>query len=147
MTRPLSLPSDDSHIIQQDGILITKVTEDDEGTYRCRARVLQYGSISQVNIQVEVHIPPSINKPPQDLKGKETESVKFECGATGKPAPIYTWVDKDNRPLENLEGYHVDSETGDLTILDLKPEQSGEYRCTASNSAGEVFKAAYLQVC
>lgn len=145
-SKPLFVHTDDSHIIQQDGILITDVTEADEGTYRCRARVLELGSMDQVNIQVEVHIPPVINLPPQDLKGKETESIKFECGATGKPMPSYSWVGKDNQPLEDLEGYHVDRDTGDLIILNLKPEQSGEYRCTASNNAGEDFKTAFLQV-
>ncbi|XP_050711611.1 fasciclin-2-like isoform X4 [Eriocheir sinensis] len=138
--------NDDNHIIRQDGIHIQQVTEADEGTYRCRARVLELGSIKQVNIQVEVYIPPVIDRPPQDLKGKETESIKFECGATGKPAPSYTWVDGENRPLDGLDGFHVDKETGDLTILDLKPERSGEYRCTATNSAGEDTKMAMLQV-
>nr|XP_027220528.1 fasciclin-2-like isoform X2 [Penaeus vannamei] len=142
----LPLKNDENHIIQQDGVLIKKVTEADEGTYRCRARVPELGSIDFRDIQVEVHIPPSIDKLPVDEKGVEKASVTFECGATGKPAPTYSWVNKDNTPLEGLEGYYVDTEKGILTIMDLRPDHSGRYRCTAENPAGADTADATLQV-
>ncbi|XP_047476200.1 fasciclin-2-like isoform X3 [Penaeus chinensis] len=140
------LKNDENHIIQQDGVLIKKVTEADEGTYKCRARVPELGSIDSRDIQVEVHIPPSIDKRPVDEKGVEKASVTFECGATGKPAPTYSWVNKDNTPLEGEEGYYVDTEKGILTIMDLRPDHSGRYRCTAENPAGADTADATLQV-
>ncbi|XP_042866206.1 fasciclin-2-like isoform X4 [Penaeus japonicus] len=140
------LQNDENHIILQDGLLIKQVSEADEGVYRCRARVPELGSIDFRDIQVEVHIPPAIDKRPVDEKGVEKASVTFECGATGKPAPTYSWVDKDNTPLEGLEGYYVDSEKGILTIMDLRPDHSGRYRCTAQNPAGEDTAEATLQV-
>ncbi|XP_045121116.1 fasciclin-2-like isoform X3 [Portunus trituberculatus] len=140
------LRSEDNRIIQQDGIHIKEVTEADEGTYRCRAKVPALGSMKQMEIQVEVNIPPVINIPPQNITGKEHKEAVFECGATGKPAPEYSWVDNNNVPLENGDDFHVNTETGVLKIMNLRPEQSGEYRCTATNSAGEDFKTAHLQV-
>ncbi|KAK8376758.1 hypothetical protein O3P69_009997 [Scylla paramamosain] len=142
----IPLKNGDNHIIQQDGILIKEVTEADEGTYRCRARVSALGSMKQMEIQVEVNIPPVINIPPQNVTGREHEEAIFECSATGKPAPEYSWVDNNNVPLQNGDDYHMNSETGVLKIMNLRPEQSGEYRCTAANSAGEDFKTAHLQV-
>ncbi|KAK4303116.1 hypothetical protein Pmani_024845 [Petrolisthes manimaculis] len=138
--------NDENRVIQQDGLLIKNVTKNDEGTYRCRARVPQLGSIKYKDIQVEVYSPPVIVEPPQDLKGVEKEMATFYCKATGDPAPEYSWVDKDNVPLNDKEGYIVDKENGGLTIPDLKPEHTGNYRCTASNPAGDDFKTAFLQV-
>lgn len=140
------LKNDDNHIIQQDGVLIKEVTEADEGVYRCRARVPQLGSIDYKDIQVEVYIPPIINIVPEDAKGVEKDSVTFNCGATGKPVPVYSWVNKDNEPLEDKEGYYVDTEKGILTIMDLKPEHTGNYRCTATNPAGDDTANANLLV-
>ena len=123
------------------------MSEADEGTYRCRARVLALGLVKQIYIQVEVNIPPIINVVPQNITGREHEGATFECGATGKPAPVYSWVDNNNNaPLINGDDFHVNSETGVLKIMNLSPEQSGKYRCTAENSAGDDFKTAYLQV-
>lgn len=138
--------TDENIIILQDGLLIKRVTEADEGIYRCRARVTALGSIEHKDIQVEVYIPPEINVPPQDINGMEKESVTFKCQATGKPAPSYAWVNKDNEPLETSVEYYVDNEKGVLTVLDLKPEHTGTYRCTAKNPAGEVSVEAKLQV-
>ena len=134
------------HIIQQDGILIKNITEEAEGVYRCRARVSKIGAINFKDIQVEVHIPPKITGPPENTDGVEKETVNFQCVATGKPTPTYTWVDKESRPLQDMEGYHIDDLTGQLTIMGLKPEQSGEYKCTASNPAGDDFASAHLRV-
>lgn len=138
---------DDNYIIQSDGILIKRVTEADEGTYRCRARVLELGTIDSIDIQVEVYIPPQINILPKDSIGIEKDSVTFECKATGKPAPSYTWVNNDNEPLETMDNdYFVDKDKGTLTIINLKPEYSGKYWCTATNLAGEDTAEANLLV-
>ncbi|KAK7065692.1 Ncam2p, partial [Halocaridina rubra] len=140
------LTNDENHVIQQDGILIKKVTEADEGVYKCRARVPSLGSIDFKYIQVEVYVPPKINIVPEDAKGVELDSVTFNCGAVGKPAPKYSWVNRDGEVLDNKEGYYVDKDNGILTIVSLKPEHTGNYRCTAENDAGQDFAEADLLV-
>jgi len=142
--KPIKL--DDRTIIQQDGVLIKQITQDDEGVYRCRAKVPQLGSIEYKDIKVEVYSPPVIIEAPENITGVEKEQAVFKCEASGKPNPTYTWVDKDSRPLEDAEGYNVDVETGTLTVMELGPQHTGMYRCTASNDAGDLTKEAHLQV-
>lgn len=76
----------------------------------------------------------------------EKEAVTFQCVASGKPPPKYSWVDEQSRPLTGLEGYYVDEVKGELTILDLRPDQAGTYRCTATNAAGSDVAEARLRV-
>ena len=89
-------------------------------------------------------INPSLSS--QDVSGVEKEAVTFQCVATGKPAPEYSWVDKESRPLRGEDGYYVDEVSGELTILDLRPDQDGLYRCTATNPAGSDTAEATLRV-
>jgi neurocan core protein len=42
------------HIVETDGLLIVKATEADDGTYTCRAIVIDTGELSERNIRVEV---------------------------------------------------------------------------------------------
>lgn len=56
----------------------------------------------------------------------EKESVGFECIAKGKPVPTYTWTNPDSEVLNNKEGYFVDELTGELQILELRPDHSGK---------------------
>jgi len=140
------LRTDERHIIQQDGVLITNIQESDEGVYTCRARVSELGSIDQRAIRVQVLVPPQISEAPVDTSGVEKETVTFQCGAEGKPQPVVSWVDGESMPLQDQEGYFVDDRSGELTILNLRPEQAGTYRCTATNAAGSVTSEAHLQV-
>jgi len=140
------IAKDDRHVIRNNGIIIQNIQEADEGIYRCRAVVKDLGDVKMANIQVEVLIKPEITTHPEDTSGVEKESVTMHCSASGKPPPEYSWVDHESLPLENREGYYVNQVTGDLTIETLKPEQSGTYRCTASNPAGDAVAEAQLKV-
>ena len=44
------------YIVEQDGLLIVKATEADDGTYTCRAIVIETGELSERNIHVEVSV-------------------------------------------------------------------------------------------
>jgi len=140
------LKSDGRHIIQQDGVRITDIQESDEGVYTCRARVSELGSIDSREIRVQVLVPPAISEAPVDTSGVEKETVTFQCGAEGKPKPVVSWVDGESMPLQDREGYFVDDRSGELTVLNLRPEQAGIYRCTATNAAGSVTSEAHLRV-
>lgn len=72
--------------------------------------------------------------------------MTFQCIASGKPPPKYSWVDDQSLPLTGLEGYYVDEVKGELKILDLRPDQAGTYRCTATNAAGSDVAEAKLRV-
>lgn len=76
---------------------------------------------------MEVHVPPEITGPPQNVEGVEKESASFQCIATGKPAPVYTWVNKDSEVLNDKEGYYVNEQTGDFKVLDIRPDHAGRF--------------------
>lgn len=44
------------YIVETDGLLIVKATEADDGTYTCRAVVIDTGELSERNIRVEVSV-------------------------------------------------------------------------------------------
>ena len=44
----------DRYVIETDGLLIKKVNREDAGTYTCRARVLETGSLEERDIKMEV---------------------------------------------------------------------------------------------
>ena len=45
----------DRYVIETDGLLIKGVDYNDAGTYTCRARVLETGSLEERDIKLEVH--------------------------------------------------------------------------------------------
>lgn len=48
------IPPGGRYIVETDGLLIVKATEADDGTYTCRAIVIETGELSERNIRVEV---------------------------------------------------------------------------------------------
>ena len=46
----------------------------------------------------------------------------------------YKWIKKDNVLLSRAQGVN----TSQLTIVNLKPEDSGDYQCVMSNSTGTI---------
>lgn len=88
--------------------MIRGVTDNDEGVYTCRVRVLDLGTVEEKFINLEVQEAPKIVTHPLKLEGVEEESVNLECHATGKPLPIYSWTNERGQDLSELERFVVD---------------------------------------
>jgi neurocan core protein len=59
------------------------------------------------------------------------------CNATGKPAPVFTWVKQSTQQdLETADRFRVDKITGRLTIVNVQKEDNDAYTCIAQNAAG-----------
>ncbi|XP_029988492.1 cartilage intermediate layer protein 1 [Sphaeramia orbicularis] len=86
---------------------------------------------------------PYIVKHPEDKVRYEGGRVLLCCKATGSPMPDkYYWY--HNGTLLDRKLYKYEE---DLVLRDLKPEQSGQYYCKTSSSAGTIKSSpAFLTV-
>lgn len=141
------LPTDGRYIIEADGLLIVKATEADDGTYTCRAIVVETGELSERNIRVEVHTPPTFEKMDSSLTVVEAETASVPCKANGKPVPTYSWIKASTREdLATADRFSVEKNMGVLTIRGVSKDDDGEYKCVATNAAGKVERVVKISV-
>ncbi|XP_059352617.1 fasciclin-2-like isoform X3 [Daphnia carinata] len=143
----VGFPTNNQYVIENDGVLIREVSLEDDTYFTCRARVQTTGQLEDRRIRVEVFIPPEFMREPVNTSIVEGEGGIMECQASGKPDPVYTWLDRNNQNLNlNRERFIVDEQTGRLTIMDTKRTDEGEIKCLVENRAGKIQKTAYLKV-
>ena len=75
---------------------------------------------------------------PTSIAVEENQNVTFTCLARGLPLPNITW----SKVGGSLPVEAVTTEQGSLLLLEVLPEDSGNYSCTASNLAGEITSPA-----
>ena len=77
---------------------------------------------------------------------KEGGNVTFSCNSTANPLPTTLWT-KDESPITNDSRIIFSVVNKVLTITNVNRNDSGEYRCVASNKLGnDTSKAAQLNV-
>lgn len=141
------IPPGGRYIVETDGLLIVKATESDDGTYTCRAIVIETGELSERNIRVEVHTPPTFEKMNSSVTIVETETTSVMCKASGKPLPTYSWIKASTREdLATVDRFSVEKNTGVLTIRDVSKDDDGEYKCVATNAAGKAERVVKIDV-
>lgn len=75
----------------------------------------------------------------------EGEGIVLPCGVEGDPRPTIAWY-KDESPISLTDYHYFIREDGSLEIFSADPQDTGAYRCTASNVAGEIDKSVNLYV-
>ncbi|CAG08901.1 unnamed protein product, partial [Tetraodon nigroviridis] len=126
------------------------VKEEDEGMYTCTSE----NSVgkTEASAMLQVHVPPQIATKPRDQIATQGRSVTFECGTTGNPPPAIFWQKEGSQMLlfpgqpPSQSGRYSVSMSGDLTITDVHPEDSGFYICQAISVAGSVMSKVLLDV-
>jgi len=92
-----------------------------------------------------VGITPKITTHPRNEAvaiASDTESISLTCEAVG--GTLYYWGRQDGNIPIGTTGVN----TNTLTIVNVKPEDSGNYRCVVSNDSGENFSDyAAITVC
>lgn len=133
-----NLPPDRHHI--RDGVLrIERVTESDSGIYKCAVRS-QHGS-GEVIVQLSVLVPPEISVSPSVQNLRPGDQFRTHCTARGAEPVAVAW----SRLSGPLQANARDNE-GVLEIAAVTPTDSGQYRCTATNDAGQAESFAELVV-
>ncbi|VVD03759.1 unnamed protein product [Leptidea sinapis] len=137
--------------------------ESDDGTYTCRAVVIQTGELAERNIKLEVYTAPEMEERETKVVIKEGESAAITCKARGKPPPTYSWIKASTREnLGTASRFSVNELSGLLTfdrveadqmqssavitISSLNRTDDGLYECIAENEGGEARKNGHLTV-
>ena len=72
-------------------------------------------------------------------------NVTWRCRATADPEAKVTWQ-KDGINMLASDAISISRDGGELTVLNLRPEDAGRYTCIASNYIGSVHASAHLLV-
>uniref|UniRef100_A0A0K0EUU3 Ig-like domain-containing protein n=1 Tax=Strongyloides venezuelensis TaxID=75913 RepID=A0A0K0EUU3_STRVS len=70
----------------------------------------------------------------EPTKGYIDGNITLECPVVGDPIPHITWYRNDEPVDLHNRKYRLNKASRSLTILDLKEEDAGNYRCEATNS-------------
>ncbi|KAI8432320.1 hypothetical protein MSG28_004737 [Choristoneura fumiferana] len=126
------------YVIHTNGLMIKNIEESDDGTYTCRAVVIQTGELAERNIKLEVYTAPEMEERESRVEIKEGGSAAITCKARGKPAPTYSWIKASTREnLASTSRFSVNEITGLLTFDRVEAGDYGKYICSAVNQAGQ----------
>ncbi|XP_078326675.1 fasciclin-2-like isoform X4 [Crassostrea virginica] len=131
----------------QGGLEISNVNASvDEGVFVCN--VYKTGSIKLefINIQVTVTVPPVITSPPSVGQAVVGQEYRFECQASGKPAPEYLWFKGTSSNELTGDRFEIDKSTGILIIKEVVKDDEAVYKCEARNEADKAVASAELTV-
>uniref|UniRef100_A0A6J0TGL1 Contactin-6 isoform X1 n=1 Tax=Pogona vitticeps TaxID=103695 RepID=A0A6J0TGL1_9SAUR len=115
--------------------------QEDEASYECITENIRGRNIARG--QLFIYALPEWSKSLEDADLSLYDTLVWECKATGKPKPSYSWF-KNGQPLTPEERIHI--ENGTLTIAMLNISDSGLYQCVAENEYGSVYSNAELRV-
>ncbi|EDO49554.1 predicted protein, partial [Nematostella vectensis] len=148
------------HKILEDGdrcsLIITNLRPEDAGTYKCVITNLLGVETSEavIRVQEREHAPrfdvkPEFLRKVEDVTALETEQVWFEIPIQGYPRPIVEWYRGTTRIKDGGRFTISESEENDmysLVIDEARTEDSGPYKCVASNDAGKTTALLNLDV-
>lgn len=93
--------------------------------------------------------PPKFVKPLPSLEAVDGQELSIPCKIIGKPPPQISFfhngknIDQDD---EYVISYNPDTGEINLLIVEVFPEDEGEYVCIAQNPVGEASTRSYLTV-
>ncbi|KAI4888209.1 hypothetical protein NFI96_002798 [Prochilodus magdalenae] len=120
---------------------IPRFQQEDTGTYECVAENSRGKNAARGRLSF--HAKPHWLQTMTDTALSIEENLFWECKASGKPKPSYSWL-RNGEPL--MSESRVLIENGALTISSLTLSDGGMYQCVAENKHGIVYASAELKV-
>ncbi|KAK2808908.1 hypothetical protein Q5P01_000609 [Channa striata] len=116
----------------------TSIRPENRGVYYCKSQN-QYGHVFS-SVSVDVHYPPKVPSVSVSPSAEivEGSSVTLSCSSDSNPAANYTWY-KENEDSPKASGQI-------FTIINIRPEHSGNYYCEAQNTRGRQNSTLQLTV-
>lgn len=97
--------------------------------------------------EAETPLPPQIVKRLKDLSVIEGDTARFEVHITGDPTPDVEWSSSGEKIEGNEETLvECDGDIYKLILMDVLPDDDGEYTVTATNRIGKVSCTGKLSV-
>ncbi|XP_017345639.1 neural cell adhesion molecule 1b isoform X1 [Ictalurus punctatus] len=129
---------------------IRGIRKADEGVYTCEARIMARGEIDFRDIRVVVNVVPTIRVRQAEVNATAdiSHSAMLACDADGFPEPTITWMRSLRREvlLESGDKYSFNEDGSEITIMDVKKLDEGDYTCIARNKAGMSEEEVGLRV-
>ncbi|XP_068713160.1 muscle, skeletal receptor tyrosine protein kinase-like [Montipora foliosa] len=119
-------------------LIFTGIQRSDAGEYRCSASNRE-GNLTSSPATLTVHSPPEFTINPRNAIAIKGENVTLRCKVYGNPVPDVKWT-KDEKYISGNERMIVSdfgANTSSLTITDIVPGDTGQYRCVANNSVAD----------
>ncbi|XP_068759297.1 fibroblast growth factor receptor 4-like isoform X2 [Montipora capricornis] len=119
-------------------LIFTGIQRSDAGEYRCLASNSE-GNLTSSPVTLTVHSPPEFTINPRNAIAIKGENVTLRCKVYGNPVPDVKWT-KDEKYISGNERMIVSdfgANTSSLTITDIVPGDTGQYRCMANNSVAD----------
>ncbi|XP_076749315.1 lachesin isoform X3 [Xylocopa sonorina] len=129
-------------VVQGSVLEITRVTRAHMGPYLCIASNGVPPAVSK-RIVLIVHFQPMVWIENQLVGAYEGQTLVLECHSEAYPRPITYWTRPSNETIANDNNYKVEAipkgyeTTMRLTVISVRPQDFGSFRCVATNSLGE----------
>ena len=105
------------------------------------------GAVLGVPKEEKTLVPPEIAKSLKDLTVTEGDTARFEVEISGNPTPDVEWFNNGAKIEGNEETLlESDGNIRRLVLMDVLPEDEGEYLVTATNEVGKVSCTGKLSV-
>nr|XP_021135664.1 vascular endothelial growth factor receptor kdr-like isoform X1 [Columba livia] len=127
-------------------LVITNVTKEQGGLYKCRAQN-QHNSTDTLEqhtrLLVRAKAAPYVIQNLTDLEVNISGKIILECRVGGTPEPQITWR-KNGYPISAASGISMENNT--LVIERVKKDDEGLYECKASNDMGQDSTSAFIKI-
>ncbi|XP_062873049.1 neural cell adhesion molecule 1b [Trichomycterus rosablanca] len=134
-------------VLNNNHLQIKGIRKADEGVYTCEGLIMARGEIDFRYIHVVVNVLPTVRVRYAEVNATaETGgSAMLACDADGFPEPTVTWA-RSEVLLESGDKYSFNEDGSEITIMDVKKLDEGDYTCTATNKAGKSEEEVSLKV-